>query len=69
MTLKQFTRATAGMPGSTRLLVLSPWGELEPAAIVTTEDLVEGDPLRDDIPSDAIVLTGEASDTTDPTAD
>jgi hypothetical protein len=60
MTLEQFHRLTAGMPTSTRLLVLSPWGEIEPAAIVTIEDLTEGDPLRDDFPPDALVITADA---------
>jgi hypothetical protein len=62
MTLKDFIRATAGMPSDTRLLVLDPWGGMEAAALVTIEDLVEGDPLRDDMPHDAIVLTGDAED-------
>jgi hypothetical protein len=60
MTLKQFHRLTAGMPNSTKILVLSPWGEMDPAAIVTIEDLTEGDPLRDDFPPDALVITADA---------
>jgi hypothetical protein len=60
MTLEQFHRLTAGMPASTRLLILDPWGELEPAAIITIEDLTEGDPLREDFPPDALVIAADA---------
>jgi hypothetical protein len=34
--------------------------EFEPAAIVTIEDLTEGDPHRDDFPPDALVITADA---------
>jgi hypothetical protein len=60
MTLEQFHRLTAGMPASTEILILDPWGEFEPAAIVTIEDLTEGDPHRDDFPPDALVITADA---------
>jgi hypothetical protein len=60
MTLAQFQSLTAGMPPSTLIHFLNPWGELEPAAIVTVEDLIPGDPLRDDFPAGAIVITGDA---------
>lgn len=60
MTLAQFQSLTAGMPASTPIHCLNPWGEFEPAAIVTVEDLVPGDPLRDDFPAHSIVITGDA---------
>jgi hypothetical protein len=36
------------------------WGNLGPAAILTIEDLVEGDPLRDDFPPNSIVIAEDA---------
>lgn len=60
MTLAQFQKLTAGMPQTTRILFLNPWGEMEPAAVVTAGDLAAGDPLAEDFPSDAIVITGDA---------
>lgn len=60
MTLAQFHQLTEGMPPSTRILFLNPWGEMEPAAVVTAEDLHGSDPLKEDFPSDAIVITGDA---------
>lgn len=60
MTLQKFRALTEGMPPSTPILYLSPWGELDPAAIVTAGDLVPGDPLIDDIPPGSIVLAGDA---------
>jgi hypothetical protein len=66
MTLQQFLTLTAGMTPSTEILVLDMWGNLGPAALVTIEDLVEGDPLRDDFPPNSIVIAEDA-DLTDRT--
>lgn len=60
MTLEDFHRLTAGMPASTPILSLNPWGEFEPAALVTVEDLIPGDPMIPDFPPNAIVITGDA---------
>jgi hypothetical protein len=60
MTLQQFLNLTAGMTPSTEILVLDMWGNLGPAALVTIEDLVEGDPLRDDFPPNSIVIAEDA---------
>lgn len=60
MTLQELIAATAGMPASTPILVASPWGELEPAQIITIDDLCSDDPLRDQIPSHAIVFACNA---------
>ena len=67
MTLDQFKTLTAGMPGTTPMLVLNPWGDLEPAALVTIEDFVEGDPIRDDFPPDALVIAADADLSNRPT--
>lgn len=60
MTLARFKTLTSGMPDSTPILFLNPWWEMEPAAIVTAADLVGEDPLKEDFPADAIVITGDA---------
>lgn len=61
MTLNEFRQETAALPGDTEILVLAPWGELEPAAWVQPGDLAEDDPVRENFPSNAILLTREAS--------
>jgi len=61
MTLEQFRNETAGLPDSTEILVLSPWGDIEPSAWVGLEDLAEDDPVREGWPEKAILLTSEAS--------
>lgn len=61
MTLEDFRRDTAGMPGDTEIKVLSPWGEIEDAAFVTVEDLVDDDPVREQLDPTAILITGEAN--------
>lgn len=60
MTLESFRKLTDGMPPQTPVLFLNPWGDFEPAAIVTVEDLVDLDPLKEDFPHDSIVITGDA---------
>ncbi len=60
MTLARFQQLTAGMSPSTEILNLDMWGNLGPAAIVTIEDLVEGDPLRDEFPPHSIVIAEDA---------
>lgn len=60
MTLAQFRAETELYDGATEILVLSPWGEMEPAAFVGRSDLAEGDPVKESFPSNAILLTGEA---------
>ena len=60
MTLARFQQLTTGMSPSTEILTLDMWGNLGPAAIVTIEDLVPGDPLRDDFPPQSIVIAEDA---------
>lgn len=60
MTLQQFRDETELFDGDTQILVLTPWGDMEPAAFVGRADLAEGDPVRDSFPANAILLTGEA---------
>ena len=61
MTLQQFREETAALSGDTEILVMDPWGNIEPSAWVTHDDLAEDDPVREQFPSNAILLTGEAS--------
>ena len=61
MTLQEFREETALFDGATEILVLSPWGEMEPGAFVGRADLAVGDPVRDSFPANSILLTGEAS--------
>ncbi len=60
MTLQQFREATASLDPDTNLLILTPWGEMESASFVTRSDLVEGDPLLDDLDDNVLLLAGEA---------
>lgn len=59
MTLQQFRDETELYDGNTEILVLSPWGEMEPSAFVGRADLADGDPVKADFPRNAILLTGE----------
>ena len=61
MTLTEFLKETADLPGDTEILVLTPWGETEAAAWVKPDDLAEGDPVLESFPANSILLTGEAS--------
>ncbi len=60
MTLDQLRQQTSGMPGSTIIHILNPWGECAPAAILTIEDLADGDPAKDTFPPSGLVLAEEA---------
>ena len=60
MTLKEFRRATADMPSHAEILVLSPWGEMEAAAIIRREDIHEGDTILEDLQPDTILITSDA---------
>jgi len=59
MTLQEFRILTSDMPPSTIIHVMAFWGDIAPAAMITIEDLVDGDPVKDSFPPDAIVLTEE----------
>jgi hypothetical protein len=59
MTLKEFRRQTAEMPSHTRIIALTPWGELTDAIAITVEDLAADDPVRDDFPPDAIAIASK----------
>ena len=61
MTLSDFRRETADMPGSTELKVLSPWGEIEDSAFVTIEDLEPDDPVRQSMDPTFLLITSEAN--------
>lgn len=61
MTLAQFREQTAALDGETEILVLTPWGEPEHSEWVSADDLAEDDPVREDFPSNAILLTGVAN--------
>ena len=61
MKLSEFRQLTDCLDGDTEMLVLSDWGEIEPAAMVTKADLQEDDPVRETFPDMAILITGEAS--------
>jgi hypothetical protein len=61
MTLDELNRLTAGLSGDTEIHILSPWGEIQPAALLTADDLIEGDALLEDLEAcQGIVLTPEA---------
>ena len=60
MTLAEFRAETAALDGATEILVLSPWGDLEPSAFVTRDDLEDDDPVRENFPQTAILITGDA---------
>ena len=60
MTLADFRRETADLPGATEIQVLAPWGEMEPAAFVERDDLYPADPILDSFPANAILITGSA---------
>ena len=61
MTIEQFIRDTAGYPANTELMVLSPWGDMEPAAFVSRADLADGDPVKDSFPTNTLLLAGKAN--------
>jgi hypothetical protein len=61
MTLTELNRLTAHLPGESEIKILSPWGEIEDAALITAADLADDDPLRDAIHPTFILLATEAS--------
>ena len=60
MTLKEFIRATAGLPADTNILVTDPWGGLEQACLIRREDLQEGDPVLDELTAGNICICADA---------
>jgi hypothetical protein len=60
MKLSDFRRMTVNHDGATEILVLTPWGEMEPATIVEPGHLAEDDPVREKFPPDSILLAGDA---------
>lgn len=61
MTLGQFRHETAHLQDDTEVLILAPWGEIEPAAWVEKDDLCDDDPVKETFPTNALLITGEAS--------
>lgn len=61
MTLRDFNKATAGLPGETPLKVLAPWGEISDAILIARDDLMDDDPVKEAFP-DNILLIAESAD-------
>ena len=61
MTLQQFREQTELFDGATELLILDPWGVMEPATFVGRADLAHDDPVRENFPANSILLAGEAA--------
>jgi hypothetical protein len=60
MKLSELIDAAAGT--DPEILILSPWGEMNPAFLLVPADLVEGDPILEDLahlPAGTLVLTHE----------
>jgi hypothetical protein len=61
MKLSEFRRLTVAHDEDTEILVLAPWGEMEPATFVEPHDLEDDDPVRLNFPPMSLLITGEAS--------
>jgi hypothetical protein len=64
MTLAELNALTADLPGETEICFLHEWGELESTALLTADDLADGDPVLElmaTMKPGTIILTGEAA--------
>jgi len=61
MKLSEFRRLTEAYDPETEVMVMEPWGDIQPATIVDQEDLTDNDPIRETFPTMALVLCAAAS--------